>query len=74
MTMSDQPWSSVSLSAQRHLPEQLKARIEEAAGRDGLSVNQWLVRTISGAVGVTDAQPTVQTSRIGGQSFTGWAR
>jgi len=56
------------------LPEQLKARIEEAAGRDGLSVNQWLVRTISGAVGVTDAQPTVQTSRIGGQSFTGWAR
>ncbi len=57
------------------LPEQLKGRIEEAAGRDGLSVNSWLVRTVSAAVGATDPQQrSVRSSPVGGQSFTGWAR
>ncbi len=57
------------------LPEQLKGRLEEAAGRDGLSVNSWLVRTVSAAVGATDPQRrSVLSSRRGGQSFTGWAR
>jgi len=28
------------------LPERLKARIEEAAARDGVSVNTWLVQTL----------------------------
>ena len=57
------------------LPEQLKGRIEEAAGRDGLSVNSWLVRTVSAAVGATDPQPPrVRSNPLGGQSFTGWAR
>jgi hypothetical protein len=57
------------------LPEQLKGRIEEAAGRDGLSVNSWLVRTVAAAVGATDPQqPRVRSSPLGGQSFTGWAR
>ena len=57
------------------LPEQLKGRIEEAAGRDGLSVNSWLVRTVSAAVGATDPQQrSVQSNPRGGQSFTGWAR
>ena len=32
------------------LPDQLKTRIEEAAGRDGLSVNAWLVRAATAAV------------------------
>lgn len=57
------------------LPDPLKGRIEEAAGRDGLSVNSWLVRTVSAAVGATDPQQRgVRSSPIGGQSFTGWAR
>ena len=57
------------------LPEQLKGRIEEAAGRDGLSVNSWLVRTVSAAVGATDPQQRRgRSSPLGGQSFTGWAR
>jgi hypothetical protein len=57
------------------LPEQLKGRIEEAAGRDGLSVNSWLVRAVSAAVGATDAQQrSAPSSRRGGQSFTGWVR
>jgi len=56
------------------LPEPLKGRIEEAAGRDGVSVNSWLVRTVSAAVGTTEPPRGVRTSPIGGQSFTGWAR
>jgi hypothetical protein len=57
------------------LPEQLKSRIEDAAGRDGLSVNSWLVRIVSAAIGATDPQArTVRSSPLGGQSFTGWVR
>jgi len=59
------------------LPEQLKSQIEEAAGRNGLSVNSWLVRTVSAAVGAGSTDPQhrgVQSSPRGGQSFTGWAR
>ena len=32
------------------LPDQLKARVEQAAEREGLSVNAWLVRAASAAV------------------------
>jgi hypothetical protein len=55
------------------LPDQLKARIEEAAGRDGLSVNAWLVRAASAAEqgGAATAAPRAPR---GGQSFTGWVR
>ena len=57
------------------LSEQLKGRIEEIAGRKSLSVNSWLVRTVSAAVGATDRpQHAVRSNPGGGQSFTGWAR
>jgi HicB family len=55
------------------VPDQLKARIEEAAGRDGLSVNAWLVRAASAAVQGGTATATSRAPR-GGQSFTGWVR
>ena len=48
------------------LPEHLKARIEEAASRDGVSVNSWLVRTISAAVGAT-AHATTQCAGESGR-------
>jgi hypothetical protein len=32
------------------LPDRLKSRLEEAAAREGVSLNTWLVRTLSGAV------------------------
>ncbi|MGW5863085.1 hypothetical protein ACWFRJ_13035 [Streptomyces sp. NPDC055239] len=54
-------------------PEHLKARIEEAAGREGLSVNAWLVRAASATL--TYDEPTRRPERRtqqGGQSFTGW--
>ncbi|WP_433891197.1 hypothetical protein [Streptomyces sp. CA-111067] len=56
------------------LPANLKARAEQAAGREGLSVNAWLVRAVSAAVeGGTRPRPPEKTRTIG-QSFTGWAR
>ena len=36
------------------LPEQLKARVEEAAGRERLSVNAWLVRAAAAALARDD--------------------
>ncbi|UQU61416.1 DUF1778 domain-containing protein [Couchioplanes caeruleus] len=57
------------------LSEQLKARIEQAAARDGLSVNAWLVRAASAAAQQQTAAPTVTSSHtFGGQRYTGWAR
>lgn len=59
------------------LPAHLKARAEEAASREGLSVNAWLVRAVSAAVD-GGAQPRTsektRTTRTVGQSFTGWVR
>ncbi|MFE7040855.1 hypothetical protein ACFU9X_15825 [Streptomyces atratus] len=56
------------------LPAHLKARAEEAAGREGLSVNAWLVRAVSAAVeGGTRPRTTEKTHTIG-QSITGWVR
>ncbi|MFJ5263748.1 hypothetical protein ACIQAC_25135 [Streptomyces sp. NPDC088387] len=56
------------------LPAHLKARAEEAAGREGLSVNAWLVRAVSAAVegGGRVRQP--EKTQTVGQSFTGWVR
>ncbi|GLX51804.1 hypothetical protein Shyhy01_47540 [Streptomyces hygroscopicus subsp. hygroscopicus] len=56
------------------LPAQLKARAEEAASREGLSVNAWLVRAVSAAVdGGARPRPAERVQTIG-QSFTGWVR
>ncbi|KAB1948581.1 hypothetical protein F8271_02310 [Micromonospora sp. ALFpr18c] len=59
------------------LPDHLKASVDEAASRAGLSVNAWLVRAVAGAVGAggPDRQPPrrVEPPRSG-QHFTGWAR
>ncbi|MGW7352988.1 hypothetical protein [Streptomyces sp. NPDC054784] len=60
------------------LPAHLKARAEEAAGREGLSVNAWLVRAVSAAVDGGGAQARTGERSPGhrtvGQSFTGWVR
>lgn len=56
------------------LPAHLKARAEEAAGREGLSVNAWLVRAVSAAVD-GDARPlAAPKTHTTGQSITGWVR
>jgi hypothetical protein len=53
------------------LPEQLKASVEQAASRERLSVNAWLVRALAAAVAQGD-RPR-RGGRVG-QSYTGWVR
>ncbi|WP_392544060.1 histidine kinase [Oryzobacter telluris] len=55
------------------LPERLKPRIEEAADAAGLSVNAWLVRTVTAAVTERPAPVTAPTVTTG-QRVTGWVR
>jgi hypothetical protein len=57
------------------MPDQLKTRIEHAAGRDGLSVNAWVVRVTAAAV---ERGETVLRSEPRGarrtDRYQGWAR
>ncbi|MEW2353240.1 hypothetical protein [Spirillospora sp. NPDC029432] len=58
------------------LPEHLKVRAEEAAGRQGMSVNAWLVRAVSAALeegaGSRPADPARRPQS--GRGYTGWVR
>jgi hypothetical protein len=57
------------------LPEQLKAAVEEAAGREGRSVNAWLVRAASAALRASDRDHGAdRRGKPGAQRYTGWAR
>lgn len=56
------------------LPEQLKARIEEAAAREKVSANVWLARAAATALDTTSPRQPVNPGRLGGQQFTGWVR
>ncbi|MER6118656.1 toxin-antitoxin system HicB family antitoxin [Streptomyces sp. NPDC001743] len=56
------------------LPAHLKARAEEAATREGLSVNAWLVRAVSAAVDGGAGPRTTEKSQTLGQGYTGWVR
>jgi hypothetical protein len=56
------------------LPEQLKAEVEQAATRDRLSVNSWLVRAAAAAVTSEARGPSQRGGGRIGQSFTGWVR
>lgn len=63
-------------------PEQLKARIEEAASREGMSVNAWLVRAVTAVLERTGGggserrqqQPQNGGPAKNGQRQTGWVR
>ncbi|MEU4566261.1 hypothetical protein [Micromonospora sp. NPDC023956] len=57
------------------LPEQLKAAVEEAASREGRSVNAWLVRAASTALRAAERDHgSVPRGKPGTQRYTGWAR
>jgi hypothetical protein len=57
------------------MPDHLKARIEQAAASEGLSVNAWLVRAAAAALERTGSsrRPERRASQ-GAQRYTGWAR
>ena len=54
------------------LPEGLKTRIDDAARREGLSLNAWLVRAAAAAV--EGQAPTSRRSPSSSQTFTGWVQ
>lgn len=61
------------------LPENLKARVEHAAARAGVSINTWLIRAAAAAVDADNQPHRPDTPRrsgpaTGGQRFTGWVR
>lgn len=75
----DEPAATVDLddvSTSRttlRLPDALKAKVDEAAVADGLSVNTWLVRAVAAALQPKQRRAAQRTLRTG-DSFVGWAR
>jgi hypothetical protein len=55
------------------LPEHLKLRVEEAAIREGLSANTWVVRAIAAALEPKDPGPAKRVP-LPGERYTGWVR
>ena len=55
------------------LPDALKARVDEAAAADGLSVNTWLVRAVASALQPKQRRSAQRSLRTG-DNFAGWAR
>jgi hypothetical protein len=58
------------------LPDHLKPRVDEAAGRAGLSVNAWLVRVVAASVDVDERarNPGARRSSQFGGRYSGWVR
>ncbi len=57
------------------MPDHLKSRIEDAAGREGLSVNAWLVRAAATALERTGpGRRSERRAPQGARRYTGWAR
>ncbi len=54
------------------LPAHLKARVEDAAGREALSVNAWLVRAVATALEPVAQNAPRRGRGRGEQGFTGW--
>jgi hypothetical protein len=55
------------------MPDHLKARVEDAASRDGLSVNAWLVRAAATALERADSgRGRGRRAASGAQRYTGW--
>lgn len=55
------------------LPDQLKAQVEEAAARAGMSVNTWLVRAVAAALQPATPSRAAPRSSTSGR-LTGWVR
>lgn len=67
----DSPMTRINL----RLGEDLKARVEDAARRAGVSVNAWLVRAAAAAL--TSSPPSPSAARrvaVGADRYRGWVR
>jgi hypothetical protein len=70
---AEPPDDTVTSRTTLRLPDRLKARVEQAAAEEGVSVNSWFVRAIAAALeSNVHRAPRRETKQ--GDSFTGWAR
>ncbi|GAB3842777.1 toxin-antitoxin system HicB family antitoxin [Dactylosporangium cerinum] len=69
----DAPDDTVTSRTTLRLPDRLKARVEQAAAEEGVSVNAWFVRAIAAALEKDVSRPPLRESGRG-DAFTGWAR
>ncbi|WP_182111459.1 MULTISPECIES: toxin-antitoxin system HicB family antitoxin [unclassified Actinotalea] len=72
----DAPDAGSTTRTTLRLPDHLKAQVEVAAARDGISVNTWLVRAVATALESSAAPATQQASSTprGASRLTGWVR
>jgi hypothetical protein len=57
------------------MPSQLKARVDQAAARDNISVNSWLVRAATAALDQPDTSGWRRGRGLQGRErYTGWGR
>jgi hypothetical protein len=73
LTADDGPAARINV----RMPEQLKTAIEEAAAREGRSVNAWLARAAATALqrpGPDQRPEPVTGAKRSKQRFTGWVR
>jgi len=73
LTAEDGPAARINV----RMPEQLKAAIEEAAAKEGRSVNAWLVRAAAAGLQRSDRDQRPEprgSGQPGKQTFTGWVR
>ncbi|MEV4314939.1 ribbon-helix-helix protein, CopG family [Actinocrispum sp. NPDC049592] len=77
-TVDNEPLLSEDGPAARinvRMPEQLKAAVDEAAAKEGRSVNAWLVRAAAAALRTAGNRPEPRTTGTRHkQRLTGWVR
>jgi hypothetical protein len=56
------------------IPDHLKQRVDDAASREGLSVNAWLVRAVSAALEPGTGRSSQRRDGPPGRRYTGWVR
>jgi hypothetical protein len=56
------------------LPESLRTAVDAAARSAGLSVNAWLVRAVSGALGAKGRTTRSRSHGDSDKNFSGWVR
>ncbi|TDE95885.1 hypothetical protein EXU48_06400 [Occultella glacieicola] len=69
---ADEDGSTTRISLR--LPEGLKARVDDAASTEGLSVNSWLVRTIQKVLAAPAQDQPAPNFTQTGRRMTGWVR
>lgn len=75
-TASDlEPDATATSRTTLRLPDHLKAQVEVAAARAGVSVNTWLVRAVAASLGDGAESPTTgPAAPRTGRRVTGWVR